>query len=78
MEKKKKSENYSLQLNHLKTKLSLFLEVKLLHDFMPEMSKWKTNPSHSTELNTTVLLWVTTKGLSCLIWATAEIFLPLS
>lgn len=34
-----------------------------------------TNHSHSTELSTTVFLWVTAKGLSCLIWATAEIFL---
>lgn len=72
--KTKKRWNYPLQLNHLKTKLALFLEVKLLHDFMPEMSKWKTNPSYSTQLSTPVFLQVTTKGLSCLIWATAEIF----
>lgn len=43
---------------------------------MFEMSKWKRNPAHSNELSTIVFLRVTAKGLSCLMWATAEIFLP--
>lgn len=40
------------------------------------MSKWKRKHIIHTALNTTVFLWVTAKGLSCLIRATAEIFLP--
>lgn len=78
-QKKKKVKRFTT-VKPLETEACFISEVKVitwLHVWNEQMEK-KTNHSHSAELSTTVFLQVTAKGLSCLIWATAEIFLPLS